>query len=215
MCCYLVWSARLLPKEYPYAAKAAALEEDGVVFLTEMKQTNMKQNNGKKTTHRPRHDANNPVSSVALRGQGQGQGQGQKNRQPRPTLATGRTANFCNLGPEVVNVKVGEAKGGLVVNDSYSPPRTQTCTTRQLCSSPTSLVTTRRWLSVGNVLFGGTSSPARFLCTFTEPEVAHIGRTDTSTWTEPLTRTPSNSRTTILRSATGTITSEASSRCIA
>ena len=65
MCCYLVWSARLLPKEYPYAAKAAALEEDGVVFLTEMKQTNMKQNNGKKTTHRPCHDANNPVNSVA------------------------------------------------------------------------------------------------------------------------------------------------------
>jgi pyruvate/2-oxoglutarate dehydrogenase complex dihydrolipoamide dehydrogenase (E3) component len=179
----LLRSARPLPKEDPDAAKAVtkALAEDGVTFLTDAKTTEclVKQNDGDWTTHRPCHDANYPVITVIYEDK---EGNASSLEVDLLLVATGRRANTSNLGLDKANVEIDDENGGLVVvNDHLQSPTNPNIYAVGDCASVlqfTHVAGTHAQMVVENALFGGDRRISKMVvpwCTFTEPEVAHVG----------------------------------------
>lgn len=174
-------SDKVLPKEDPDAARIVreALDRDGVRFVTGIAYEGVEvlENGRGWTAEAPCNDGDFPTLRVNVKDRESGA--------PRAIeceailVATGRRPNVRGLGLEAAGVAYDERRG-VQVDDLLRTTNANVFAVGDVCSAFqfTHVAGTHAQMVVENALMGGEKRASDMVvpwCTFTEPEVAHVG----------------------------------------
>ncbi|MDP1808269.1 MAG: mercury(II) reductase [Actinomycetota bacterium] len=159
---------RILPRVEPEIAEAAAgfLEEDGIVIHTDEAVLSVDRADGDRIV---------TVKTIGLE---------QKYRAQEVMMAVGRVPNTAGLGLEEIGVKV-DKRGAIIVNDEFATSLPHIYAAGDVCGEPmlASVAIMEGRVAAGNAM-GGERRQIDYdaipSCTFTHPEVAQVGLTESA-----------------------------------
>lgn len=159
---------RILPRVEPEVAEAAAefLEEDGIVIHTDEACLSVERVDGDKIV---------TVKTVGL---------DQKYRAQEVMMAVGRAPNSAGLGLEAIGVKV-DKRGAVIVNDEFATNLPHIYAAGDVSGEPMpASVANMEGRAVAANALGGERLQVDYdaipSCTFTHPEVAQVGFTESA-----------------------------------